>query len=60
MAQLGTRTRRFMMRLYRHGMRRDPVSREALRRLMATADWAATSSNVVPVQFGASAGGLRA
>ena len=49
-----------MMRLYRHGMRRDPVSREALRRLMATADWAATGSNVVPVQFGASAGGLRA
>jgi integrase len=43
--------RRVYVRVYRHGMRRDPVSRNALRELVGAADWAATGCNVIPVEF---------
>ena len=59
MDQLGHTDPTFTLRVYRHGMRRDPVSREALRQLVGTDDWAATGSNVVPVSFPAAAGGGR-
>jgi integrase len=45
MDQLGHTDPSFTLRVYRHGMRRDPASREALRVLVGGADWAATGSN---------------
>jgi integrase len=56
MDQLGHTSPVFTLRVYRHGMRRDQASRDALRELVGGGDWAAPSSNVVPVQFAAVAG----
>ncbi len=56
MDQLGHTNASFTLRVYRHGMRHDRVSREALRELLGAADWAATGSNVIPVQFATGAG----
>lgn len=60
MDQLGHTDPTFTLRVYRHGMRRDPASREALRQLVGGADWAAAGSNVVPVDFGRVAEGEKA
>lgn len=59
MDQLGHTDAGFTLRVYRHGMRRDPASREALRELVGAADWAATGSNVVFAPFAAQAVGSR-
>jgi integrase len=56
MDQLGHTDPGFTLRVYRHGMRRDQTSRNALRDLVGGSDWAATGSNGFPVQFGAVAG----
>ena len=56
MDQLGHTDPAFTLRVYRHGMRHDQASKEALRVLVGGADWAATGSNGVPVQFAAVAG----
>jgi integrase len=56
MDQLGHTDPAFTLRVYRHGMRRDEASKEALRTLVGGGDWAAPGSNVVPVQFAAVAG----
>jgi integrase len=59
MDQLGHTDPWFTLRVYRHGMRRDPASRAALRELVGAADWAATGSNVIPVQFAVASEGPR-
>jgi integrase len=59
MDQLGHTDATFTLRVYRHGMRRDDASKDALRELVGLADRAATGSNVVPVEFRATAGGPR-
>jgi integrase len=59
MDQLGHTDPAFTLRVYRHGMRRDQASKEALRELVGLADWAAMGSNVVPVEFAAVAGAGR-
>jgi integrase len=59
MDQLGHTHAESTLRVYRHGMRRDQASKDALRELVGAADWAALGSNVVPVQFAAASGGLR-
>jgi integrase len=56
MDELGHTDPGFMLRVYRHGMRRDQASQDALRGLVGGADWAATGSNGAPVQSGAVAG----
>ena len=60
MDQLGHTDPTFTLRVYRHGMRRDEASREALRELVGGSDWAAPGSNVVPVEFAAAARGGQA
>jgi integrase len=50
MDQLGRTDPSFTLRVYRHGMRHDPASRQALRELIGGSDWAAP--NVIPVRFG--------
>jgi integrase len=40
MDQLGHTESTFTMRVYRHGMRRDPASKELLQRLVLAAEWA--------------------
>jgi len=47
MDQLGHTDPAFTLRVYRHGMRRDQASRDALRVLVGGADWAAPGSNGV-------------
>ncbi len=47
MDQLGHTDPSFTLRVYRHGMRRDGASKEALRVLVGGADWAAAGSNGV-------------
>ena len=47
MDQLGHTDPAFTLRVYRHGMRRDQASKDALRVLVGGADWAATGSNGV-------------
>jgi integrase len=59
MGQLGHADPGFTLRVYTHGMRRDPTSRETLRELVGAADWAATGSNVVFAPFTAQAVGSR-
>lgn len=56
MDQLGHTDPAFTLRVYRHGMRRDEQSKQALRQLVGLSDWAATGSNAIPVQFEAVAG----
>jgi integrase len=51
MDQLGHTDPAFTLRVYRHGMRSDQASRDALRELVGAVDWAAMGSKVVPVQF---------
>lgn len=58
MDQLGHTDAKFTLTVYRHGMRRDEASKDALRELVGLPDRAAMGSNVVPVQFGAAAGAL--
>jgi integrase len=60
MDQLGHTDPAFTLRVYRHGMRRDEASKDALRELVGTPHRAAAGSNVVPVEFAAMAGGARA
>jgi integrase len=55
MDQLGHTNASFTLNVYRHGMRQDPVSRQVLRELVGADEWAATGSNVIPVEFSASA-----
>jgi integrase len=57
MDQLGHTDPGFTLRVYRHGMRRDQASKDALRELVGGADWAATGSNVVQAQFSIASGG---
>jgi len=57
MDQLGHTDPSFTLRVYRHGMRRDDASKEALRTLVGGPDWAAVGSNVVSVDFSAAAAG---
>ncbi len=57
--QLGHTDSAFMLRVYRHGMRRDEAARDALRQLVGLTDRAATGSSVVPVDFTAAAGAQR-
>ncbi len=45
MDQLGHTDPAFALRVYRHGMRRDHASRQALQVLVGGTDWAATGSN---------------
>jgi integrase len=45
MDQLGHTDPTFTLRVYRHGMRRDPASREALRKLVGLTEWAAMGSS---------------
>lgn len=45
MDQLGHTDPSFTLRVYRHGMRRDQASREALRALVGGPDWAAVGSS---------------
>jgi integrase len=45
MDQLGHTDPTFTLRVYRHGMRRDAASKEALRELVGLSDWAATGSS---------------
>ena len=45
MDQLGHTDPTFTLRVYRHGMRRDQASKDALRALVGGADWAAPGSN---------------
>jgi integrase len=47
MDQLGHTSAAFSLSVYRHGMRRDQASKDALRHLVGGADWAATGSNGV-------------
>ena len=51
MSQLGHTDPAFTLRVYTHGLRRDPASKEALRQLVGGPDWAAMGSNVVSVAF---------
>ncbi|MGH2916438.1 MAG: tyrosine-type recombinase/integrase [Solirubrobacteraceae bacterium] len=51
MDQLGHTDPSFTLRVYRHGMRRDEASRNALRALVGAADRAAAGSSVVNVSF---------
>jgi integrase len=60
MDQLGHTDPAFTLRVYRHGMRRDEASKDALRRLVGAPDRAATGSNAVPMEFATAAGGERA
>jgi integrase len=54
MDQLGHTDPSFTLRVYRHGMRRDAASRDALRQLVGLTDWAAMGSSA---DFGASLNG---
>jgi integrase len=45
MDQLGHTESTFTMRVYRHGMRRDPASKARLQRLVGAVDWAAMGSS---------------
>ncbi len=58
--QLGHTDPAFTLRVYRHGMRRDEASKQALRELVGLVDRAAAGSNVVAVEFGATADGVMA
>lgn len=60
MDQLGHTDPTFTLRVYRHGMRRDQASKDALRELVGSEDRAAAGSNVVDVSFTAAAGRSRA
>jgi integrase len=51
MDQLGHTDAKFTLNVYRHGMRRDQASRDALRELVGASDWAAAGSNVVQLSF---------
>jgi integrase len=59
MDQLGHTDPAFTLRVYRHGMRRDQDSKDALRELVGLANWAAMASNVVPVEFITASGEAR-
>ncbi len=48
----------FTLRVYRHGMRRDQASKEALRVLVGGADWAATGSNAEMAAVALPSGGV--
>jgi integrase len=52
MDQLGHTDPSFTLRVYRHGMRRDDASKQALRELVGTADRAAVGSNGAADVFG--------
>jgi integrase len=45
MDQLGHADPGFTLRVYRHGMRRDPTARERLRALVGAVEWAPTGTN---------------
>ena len=45
MDQLGHTDPTFTLRVYRHGMRRDPTSRKALRELVGLVDWVTTGND---------------
>ncbi len=62
MDQLGHTDPGFTLRVYRHGMRRDQVSRDGLRQLVGGADWAAAGSSEVrslAELLGGEAGGMK-
>jgi integrase len=59
MDQLGHTDPAFTLRVYRHGMRRDQDSKDALREFVGLANWAAMGSNVVPVEFTTASGEAR-
>jgi integrase len=59
MDQLGHTDPASTLRVYRHGMRRDQDSKDALRELVGLANWAAMGSNVVPVEFTTASGEAR-
>jgi hypothetical protein len=45
MDQLGHADPGFTLRVYRHGMRRDPAAKERLRALVGGADWATIANS---------------
>jgi len=49
MDQLGRTDPAFTLRVYRHGMRRDRASKDALRILVGGADWAAVTPPPLPL-----------
>jgi integrase len=59
MDQLGHTDPTFTLRVYRHGMRRDDASKDALRELVGITDRGAPGSNVIGVSFPAVTGGAR-
>ncbi|HEX2703766.1 MAG TPA: site-specific integrase [Solirubrobacteraceae bacterium] len=54
MDQLGHTDPTFTLRVYRHGMRRDEVSRKALRELVGLVEWSANSPQGAPMTIEAS------